>query len=1536
MKKQTFEEPDDYEAKLLKQQEEFLKSGSKPSVSTVTRGPPPIVLSKSQAKQREQETTVNTSTPPSSTTPSTSSATSKFKHQKLSNNGIPIIDEPMGERDVVSLSDDLNHLKSKSSNLTSTSRFKLNSQKKQQQQDEPTIEEMDHVQEEEEDVFDEKRDVHITSVITNIYERDVSNTIFEAPKKKNIGFPEAVHRSVLSFSKNKQTNIENTQQQQISIKKAESIETTGIEQENNKKLEGMSEHEIKENQEYLLKHLDPKIVEMLKNRKSKTNNDNKNNIKIEAESNTTTTTNTSTTTTTTTNTSTTSTNQTTATTKTNKTVQFKDVEIENKVELESSIETKPTQSEPEYDETTIWMKDLDKQDERKGFKETILNFREWRFNFTGDIIQRGSSTPTSQGLHHHGSEAGEAGYTLNEIIMLIKSSNHSQKCIALKTLTFILQKVHNGSYGSFNKLQLIDEILKLKIPRLLRISIDSQVPSILISALTCIHALIVPTIKENAYEMIESRSHRAYETISIKPIEMESKKQKNEEEEPEKDDDEKCQLDLIRGLVDMGIINRLVYLMDNEAKSSDTLSMLQDPFFKSFLSRLNLILDIFIHFTRHSNQITEEIFNSGGGGGNTTDLIFNSIKYSLTDLELSLRYLINENSSGGENSSSSENEIGLIKILKNIQIKSIRLLRRVSQSSKHCADIMTASSYDLFTFIKEKFLQCNDNQILMEYIKLFRIWFIYRIEVPSFFSEILPTLNRYVLEFTEILNVEAYHLSITKPFSSVEQQDDNNNNENNNNNEKISANNNPMDKPIKFSDNFQNIITSHIMETVRSIYNLLDIMIPLVSVDQQLNYYDSISHFVEPSFIITQTIGVIYHSFREKESDYNLLASIGLSSSVLHFISTFFASLNKILVLSPNQLDRLSSIPSKLNSRHSFSASGNNIMDLIESNTNMIFTSIFGSTMYSDAKRKILSMIYINEENTSNSSNLIKVPINFNFFFEGEISEWWLSVARYLILCLEINRSIGKLIFYMDQSNFFYHLHSILVSTIDYRKTFFNQDRDLILSNYRSKTYLYFYLIKLMNELRFEEEEFDQTLLKFHHSAAMALVPTFLPNDDILLFDLLASTIFQNDYLESIGNLKPSSVSVVLKLFYQDRFFPSKTLQYSQILYRVDDSDNQLDDLLISFESENSLLPLKYDWFNLPIEFLYQSSIELYNSNSQDYFDENESDWNEDLDSPPLVSNTLLFIQSLYNSNSQYIHSIPLENTYQILMKIFLLKSEPWKNLEISKLLKHLLIVLINNLKNKDNGNNNNGNNNNNENDQMEIDGNQENDKEFDFEGYFGSKFYQFYQEFIQHFVSVSFNSEIFSSFIWVFLRQCYNHRYRILFWNELFPTLHYLNCSDQQLPLGNDGYLLPYELNTELLSLYKNSLIQKKTNRNQASKLYLIAIHHLSHFIFGDNQEDDDEEKQEEKEEKVKRNIFEEIKSNGIKSQYLSSILSDAPRETIIDLLSYHYQKGCIFQFTCEDSSEITDQRKQIIKQFIDLNSHLNLKDKFENHKLF
>eukprot|EP01133_Synstelium_polycarpum_P006718 gene6718-7811_t len=796
-----------------------------------------------------------------------------------------------------------------------------------------------------------------------------------------------------------------------------STESDEIERDATQKLNEMSQQEIIANQEFLLNHLDPKIVEMIKKRnKEKADRKAASVEKGQGPLN-----------------------------PTNK-VKFYDPIGDLMEDINPSkplpppvvpeVKAEVKEKQPD-EEMPDWMKSLRGEDQAAiGFKETLANFATWRFNFEGCVIKRGAEEiPTHLGLHHHGDEAAEAGYTMAELIMLCKSTNISQRTIALRILTAIIHKIHNNYYN-VPKTLLLKEVLKLKLPRLVRQLMDDKVPTVLLAALQCLHAMMVPVAEEEAYEMIESRCHRAYEFIATKPLVAEVKISNklpggSAEDEESLDDDERCLKDLIQGMFDMGLANRLKFLLQaNEAQDYDV--------------RATLVLDILIRITRHSVESSTAL--------------------------LSTHYLV---------------EMIITNVLPraSLSVKGVRLIRRLCQASRDIASKLFTAPFNAFSVIRSLYeTQARENRpLLLEILKFYRIVAVYQLQMPYLVDILLSDLIILAGDAAELLNRHSYDLSM---------------------------------EPALPREVLDRIRGGHYMAILRAIFNLVDILVFAVDTesDNSSRVFDRIALFVDPAFVLVQTIGVVYHGFREVDADHQQNNAVGVYSSAIHFIGSFFSIASR-MIKTPVQLTTI------MKNRESRS-----MVELVETTTNAIFTALFGTTFYGDMRRRVLSQTPLAER--------VSLAVRY---YEGETAELWLSLVRYLVLSLQTNRAISKLIFYLDKAELFTLLHSILVASIDYKPAAI-EDREVVMANNRSKTYMYYFLAKLMNELRLDTDEFDPTYSKFHHSSCMAIVHNFLPNDDALLHDMLHSTIFSVDYLEAIGYIFSAFLWVFLRQYYPVRY----------------------------------------------------------------------------------------------------------------------------------------------------------------------------------------------------------------------------------------------------------------------------------------------------------------------------------------------------------------------------------------------------------------
>ncbi|KAH7053531.1 hypothetical protein BKA57DRAFT_533110 [Linnemannia elongata] len=206
----------------------------------------------------------------------------------------------------------------------------------------------------------------------------------------------------------------------------------------------------------------------------------------------------------------------------------------------------------------------------------------YRFDFGGQIIND-EDTPVHLGLHHHGMDPNKAGYTLSELLHLIRSTVPSQRILPLNIVSKVLQNCRNPEFAPFEIRAgilrwLIDS---LRAPVYLRSALDDKTDSGLVAAVNAMYSWIMPPTDIAQPESIwESLSHldRGYERTSLgfkyqaithfanmelKPDTLQaSQEQGTESEETIAAHAILASKDPVDGLVAMNILPRFRYILD--------------------------------------------------------------------------------------------------------------------------------------------------------------------------------------------------------------------------------------------------------------------------------------------------------------------------------------------------------------------------------------------------------------------------------------------------------------------------------------------------------------------------------------------------------------------------------------------------------------------------------------------------------------------------------------------------------------------------------------------------------------------------------------------------------------------------------------------------------------------------------------------------------------------------------------------------------------------------------------------------------------
>ncbi|UJR33978.1 hypothetical protein I4U23_021394 [Adineta vaga] len=241
-----------------------------------------------------------------------------------------------------------------------------------------------------------------------------------------------------------------------------------------------------------------------------------------------------------------------------------------------------------------WMKDLPTPSAQRTADESNSEGISARFDFKGNLMSRNADIPVTAALHHHGEEPEAAGYTLEELFHLSRSTVLQQRVIALQTLANIIRQAHTGIYDLDLQLPLIPKLIEAGIVFLIRWAMDEQIEVIYMIAIECLANLIAPRKDE---EMLSRTNHWpcGYYEPSLTPPDIQLGEKKTESDLT---DIEILEQDLIKCLFRMNVLKRIVYLFDRMKLLPSLTSSI--PVRNSF--------HILIRMARHSMTCANQIF----------------------------------------------------------------------------------------------------------------------------------------------------------------------------------------------------------------------------------------------------------------------------------------------------------------------------------------------------------------------------------------------------------------------------------------------------------------------------------------------------------------------------------------------------------------------------------------------------------------------------------------------------------------------------------------------------------------------------------------------------------------------------------------------------------------------------------------------------------------------------------------------------------------------------------------------------------------
>lgn len=175
-----------------------------------------------------------------------------------------------------------------------------------------------------------------------------------------------------------------------------------------------------------------------------------------------------------------------------------------------------------------------------------------RFDFEGELVPPNQEVPVHRGLHHHGDDPEMAGYSTAEILRLLRSQVRSQRLLALQLLERILTKHWLGHYvGRMEGGDLLMQLLQSELAPLVRSALDDR--ATVDAALAVLQALLVSQPEQALFgrAFLWRHGHRTF--FLRPPTELQ-----NSSEISDKDLSE---IDLVQALLRMDLLQRLHYIL---------------------------------------------------------------------------------------------------------------------------------------------------------------------------------------------------------------------------------------------------------------------------------------------------------------------------------------------------------------------------------------------------------------------------------------------------------------------------------------------------------------------------------------------------------------------------------------------------------------------------------------------------------------------------------------------------------------------------------------------------------------------------------------------------------------------------------------------------------------------------------------------------------------------------------------------------------------------------------------------------------------
>ncbi|KAK9766148.1 hypothetical protein K7432_004986 [Basidiobolus ranarum] len=1138
--------------------------------------------------------------------------------------------------------------------------------------------------------------------------KEKSSTTFEQVNSTPnfpTGFPKPVHRSLFKRNMKKTVQVDSEPVEP----KIENVMYRQIDEENTETLSNMTEEEILEAQAELMRQLDPALIEKLRNRQPLSQRSLKPNeeikevestIPIEAQG-----------------------------TKKEEGNQFPDEMniVEMKEKYFPNVQAEPEKLKWMLDEDTI--NSLDENVTASDASNTpkadhpVLKVR---FDFHGNQLKENEDVPTHMGLHHHGDDPDRPGYTLAELLHLMRSAVSSQRIISLNIIGKIIRNLKSGQHGVDIQKLILDYLMKEKAAVYIRAAVDDVNESAMAAALNTLSVWISDDAEETIWDdiLLLSKGSIFVPRVDAPSIATTRNNRLGFDVSEENDDGDEVEnentiqghaklasKDIIKGLLAMNLLPRLRYLLDYSRLPDFSISQ---------------IFKILVQIAQHSVESSRAVFDC-------------------PDMINTIRGYISR-----QWPPYSDERVNQFP-----NVLAVKLMRIWAQSNRSIAkeliDKELVNSLLRFMVVDPDILKKEDQargyQLQLETLKLWNILTTY-----GFYCHILGD----------------FHQEFVKYVSALSQL-----------------------QPWTQTDLISRLRTKKVVLFFRLLENLT-----YAAVD---------THSTEPEHAVCWPHVTLFSSYA--------ILLFNQISQTLEEQESFKGDMTLCELAMASMGQYLSGWLRYVDSNDT-----TDLPQVLELRKQLNLDSWTTSKMFEHSALRITSLINdISKAEKTKESHFIPGLYLSNRLRTAEYMYELSAICNYVSTYLDLVTKMKKFI-----SDFYGLGQTLLTSTnllslLDCLSQNFQPETEWMSQIVRGQYLAIYSWVNLFNKicdtLKPKEEIPEGLFSAFtsYYTATIVLATRPLAGDEAIAESMIFYALRPRNIQKLVQDVDDSTLQVpdnlreILEPFLNSHLGKEENIVQSRVVsYRL---LKQTQSLFFQRAPQ-----LNRNWFAQwtlsPIDDVVKITKETEEVEEICGFSVFD-----------IITNTLKYTKLVNHiaSDSGFDSHINCLTGVRKIMKIFSINYRVnGEDLFLMDEVEHLLDTLYNKyiaefIKLGD---------------QTPFDLEEASDS--------GIPFYQFYQDFLNLYVSVSFGNQVFARMVLPPLAMNYPSEYRLALWSEYFEMLSTFRIplNDAPAPNGLKGYFYPVERNFTLLQLYIRALLTRKVTKQHTPFLYWIAVHHLSENV--------------------------------------------------------------------------------------------------------